>query len=205
MRRLILTLVAIISASCQYEPEQPGLCKLSCSKAAITGNDAAIQIQRKSSDLALTCSAAAEGQDIEEPFVAQFLIGEVFTGVTDDTEEIRPIPSVSFEPIVNGLRSDDPTRSPNTTIVNNQITPARYKGIVTPKDNWCTDTCGVATIEVFARCPPTGATSELTVQIHSGANFSDDENTATFTVSTLEPPDANLRKAETKPLSPDAE
>ncbi len=190
MRVASLLLIGLMAAQCSYESAEPGLCKLNCSKSIITGSDSVFAIKKKSLDQTVTCAADAAGQDLAEPFVAQFVIGEAFPGLPKGTEtpqEFRPVPYISFEPIVNGLRSEDPARSPNVTQVGNVFTPARYKGIVTPKDNWCTDTCGVATVEVFGRCPGQGAESAVTIQIHSGSLYNDQENTAIFTVNTLEP------------------
>lgn len=191
MRALTLLFIGLLVSHCSYEPAEPGLCKLNCKKASITGSDSVFRIVKKSLDQNVTCGPESAGQDLSEPFVAQFVVGESFqgnaTGGGEAAEELRPVPFASFEPIVNGLRSEDPARSPNVTQVGDTFTPARYKGIVTPKDNWCSDTCGVATVEVYGRCPAQGAESAVTVQIHSGALYSDDENTAVFTVNTLEP------------------
>lgn len=189
MRITSLLILGLLLSHCSYEPAEPGLCKLNCGKAIVGGNDTAFRIQKKSLDQDVVCPAAAAGQDIEDPFIAQFVVGEAFKDVRqgEEVEEIRPVPNISFEAIVNGLRSEDPARSPNVTQTNGVFAPARYKGIATPLSNWCSDTCGVATVEVFGRCPGPGGTTELSIQIHSGALYPDDQNTAKFNVSTLEP------------------
>lgn len=169
--------------SCSYKPEDPGLCKLNCTDAIIGSNDVPLSMSLKSNTNAITCSAAAAGQVINDPFFAQFLIAESF----DSGAEIpgqRPVPFISVEPIVNGLRSDLPEHNPNVEINGNIFTPARYKGIITPKDNWCSDSCGVVTLEVAAVCPPAGSSSDVSIQMHTGALYSD---IATFTVTTLAP------------------
>jgi hypothetical protein len=170
-----------LASACSVEPEDPGLCKLNCTNAIIGSNDVPLSMTLQTSTSTVTCAAGAAGQVINDPFFAQFLVAEAFdTG--GDTPGQRPVPFISVEPIVNGLRSDLPEHNPNVEINGNVFTPARYKGIITPKDNWCSDTCGVVTVEVAAVCPPAGSSSEVTIQMHSGALYSD---VATFTTTTL--------------------
>ncbi|HYX39024.1 MAG TPA: hypothetical protein VE954_38460 [Oligoflexus sp.] len=169
--------------NCSYKPEDPGLCKLNCSGAIIGSNDVPLSMSLKSATTQVTCDAGAAGQVINDPFFAQFLISEAFEAGTAAPGQ-RPVPFISIEPIVNGLRSDLPEHNPNVEINGDIFTPARYKGIITPKDNWCSDTCGVVTIEVAAVCPPAGSSSDISIQMHSGALYSD---IATFTATTLSP------------------
>ena len=98
--------------------------------------------------------------------------------------KIVPVPTVSMEPVISGIMSDNPEHNPNVVIENGVFTPARYKGIVTPQENWCSDACGVVTMEVFADCPEVGETTEVKAQVHTGALFSDE---ATVQVTTQEP------------------
>jgi len=182
MLRYVLMMPLInLALGCSYKPEDPGLCKLNCSSAIIGSNDVPLSLTLKSSTNAVTCSANAAGQVINDPFFAQFLVAEAFD-VGGDVPGQRPVPFISVEPIVNGLRSDLPEHNPNVEINGDIFTPARYKGIITPKDNWCSDTCGVITVEVAAVCPPAGASSDISIQMHSGALYSD---IATFTTTTL--------------------
>jgi hypothetical protein len=177
--RLFLSVILTLTA-CSYKAEDPGLCKLNCDSAIIGGNDPGITFKLMTQPAAISCPANAAGSPLGDPIFVQFVMAEKY----DDGSEaggLRPVPNISIEPIVNGLRSDRPEDNPNVVINGTIFTPARYKGIITPKDNWCTDTCGVATLEIAAACPPVGATSELGVQVHSGANYSE---VATFDIST---------------------
>jgi hypothetical protein len=183
MLRYVLMMSLInVALGCSYKPEDPGLCKLNCSSAIIGSNDVPLSMKLQSATNSVTCSAAAAGQVINDPFFAQFLVAEAFDA-GGDTPGQRPVPFISIEPIVNGLRSDLPEHNPNVEINGNIFTPARYKGIITPKDNWCSDTCGVVTVEVAAVCPPPGSSSEISIQMHSGALYSD---IATFITTTLD-------------------
>ncbi len=182
MRYLILLCLSLAAAHCAYKPEDAGLCKLNCSSAIIGGNDSPMAIELKTgvSDLSCSLAAGARGEVYPDPLLAQFNAVEKFDDGTDGGGK-RPVPFLSFEPIVNGSRSELPVHNPNVTITDNVFTPARYKGIATLKSNWCTDTCGVGTLEVFAVCPPPGKSSQIGMQIHSGALYSE---IAVFNIST---------------------
>ncbi|SME93289.1 hypothetical protein [Pseudobacteriovorax antillogorgiicola] len=160
---------AILLYSCSEEPEDPGLCNLNCSSAIIGPIEGSIEIMAQSSGV--TCAAGAQLTALNDPLTFYFRMIETFDN--DGTDKILPKPSVSIEPIVNGLMSEEAIHNPNVVIDGDTFTPARYKGIITPSSNWCTDACGVATIEVFPLCPPAGETSTVNVQIHSGALFSE--------------------------------
>lgn len=181
MRPLFILMLSLLLAHCAYKPEDAGLCKLNCSDAIIGGADPNMVIELKSKVSAITCSVASQGQPLADPLLVQFVAAERYD-VGQASEGKRPVPNLSFEPIVNGLRSELEVHNPNVTIENGVFTPARYKGIVTPKSNWCTDSCGVATLEVFAVCPPPGQSGEVGIQIHTGALYS--EEIANFTIST---------------------
>ncbi len=178
MKRLIWTLLAL--TSCSYQPEDAGLCKLNCSKAIIGSNDPGMSIKLQSSTSNIICSAANANKD-SVPIVAQFLVSEKVATNSGDGQ--RPVPNLSFDPIVNGARSTSERNVINAgkiegTDVYENI---RYIGIPTPSSNWCSDSCGVATIEVTPLCPPSGKDSEVSIQLHTGPLYSDP---VTFKIST---------------------
>ena len=175
MKRILI--LGVLIAACSEKPEDPGLCKLNCGSAIIGPIESQIELMAQSAGV--TCAAGAAGQSLTDPFTFYYRVTETFDN--DGTEKILPKPSVSVEPIVNGLMSELAIHNPNVTIDGNVFTPARYKGIITPSSNWCSDACGVVTMEVFAVCPPAGETSNVNMQIHSGALFSD---SASVTVQT---------------------
>lgn len=181
MRSFALFILATWLSNCAYKPEDAGLCKLNCSDAIIGGNDSSMVIDLKSKVNSISCPTAAANATVPDPLLVQFVIAEKFDE-GGGKQGKRPVPSLSFEPIVNGLRSEEEIHNPNSPKVDGVFTPARYKGVVTPKTNWCTDSCGVATLEIFARCPDAGETSEIGVQVHTGALYSDE--IAVFSVST---------------------
>lgn len=168
--------------ACSVKPDDPGLCKLNCAKAVIAGNDIGMKIEFTTTPVAVSCPAAAGGQPLTDAFFVQFLVSEEFDNGTD-VKGHRPVPNVSIEPITDGSRSDLPAHNPNVAISGTFYNPERYKALITPKDNWCTDSCGVVSLEVFGQCPAPGGNTELGVQIHTGALYS---NEMVFPINTLE-------------------
>ena len=55
-----------------------------------------------------------------------------------------PVSAVGFEPIILRGSMDTSSQDPN-------IDP-RYAGIQTPEDEWCTDSCGVGSINLTPQC-----------------------------------------------------
>lgn len=163
---------SLILGACSFTPEEPGLCKLNCGSAIIGGNDSVMDILLQTATPATACTPAQVGQTIG-PYSAQFVIGEKFD---DGTPEggFRPVPNISIEPLINGIR-------PNLN--NENDGDDRYRGILTPKENWCSDSCGVISLQVASVCPPVNGNNDLSIQVHSGALYSDE---ATFTITTPE-------------------
>lgn len=172
MKFLYLIIPSFILGACQFTPEEPGLCKLNCGSAIIGGNDSTMTIALKTAAPATACRVDQVGQTIG-PFTAQFVIGEKFDDGTPNGG-LRPVPNISIEPLLNGLRP---------TLNNENDADDRYKGILTPKSNWCSDSCGVISLQVASICPPVNGNNDLSIQVHSGALYSDE---ATFTITTPE-------------------
>lgn len=166
---LLLSTTYLIS-SCAEEPGEAGQCRLNCGKAIIGPFEA--EIEAVGEEREILCPTASAGQAISDPLLFQFVFKDKFKSV-GGTDQNTPLPNISFDPVVTGARSSLPEHNPNVTIENGVFTPARYRGIVTESRNWCSDTCGVATVEIVAVCPPAGASGEISVQLHSGALFSD--------------------------------
>jgi hypothetical protein len=122
---------------------------LSCDGAKIAGQE--FVIKPISSSLEYTCVAqAGTNYDISSDPEFKFLIGTVHssgtstgTGSSTTTErmtpklpDFEPISGVAFFPNITGILSS-----------NNSVNPD-YPGIITPKSQWCTDSCGIASIKI---------------------------------------------------------
>ena len=177
-RKLFISLSLLLITACSQEPDDPGLCSLSCNKAIIGPTQGVIETKPSIDEV--VCGPAAAGQVID-PMQFNFVITESVQ--TDAGDQLVPLQSVSIEPIVTGPVSSLPEHNVNVQIDGDTFTPIRYKGIATPSSNWCTDTCGVSTLEVASVCPAPGVSTTLSVGIHSGSLFSEP---ATVTISTEE-------------------
>ncbi len=174
--KILLALSVFALASCSYTPEDPGQCKLQCSKAIIVGNEPVFSMKLKSAIPATMCGP--KNLDAEEsrrvPIRADFLIGESILDQTGQEIAVRPVPNISVEPVIIGAVAPG---------INAETSP-NYQGIQTPRNNWCSDACGVVSLSVVGRCPEIDTTSDVTVQLHSGALYSEP---ATFSISTKDP------------------
>ena len=171
---LVLILVGNFYA-CSYTPDSdPGQCRITCSKAVIGGNDEVFSMKVKSGKSGTQCAPSAVGATIG-PFNALFLIGEAIIDENKAVVGTRPVPNISIEPVLIGNRPG---------LGNTNDDDIRYQGLYTLQDNWCSDACGVVKLDIASVCPGVGTSNDLSVQIHSGALFSE---FAIFPISTVAP------------------
>ena len=77
--------------------------------------------------------------------------GAVGGGVGRPLQAEVPKAGIGFEPFVYGqVAVEKSVQGYNPT--DKSVTPFKYAGVVTPSNEWCTDTCGVATVEVWPLC-----------------------------------------------------
>lgn len=186
-RNSILSFVSFIAlcfqAACSYQPDDPGQCKLVCSNAVIAGNDEkgdglqVMKILNKGALPATTCEAAAAGMAVGT-YRSVFVVGEALLDQTGKEVGFRPTPYISIEPLLVGGRAN---------VQNGETNPA-YQGIMTPRSNWCSDSCGVVSLDTVPTCPPPGMNTEYSVKVHSGALFSEPAN---YSISTKDLEAAN--------------
>lgn len=175
LRAYITIALAFVLNACEATstiPADAGLCSLNCSEAIIGPVEGVILAQNEGASI--TCSAPAANEPLSDPFTYYWVLSDqVPDPANPEVTRTAPIPTVSIEPVISGSMSELEQHNPNVVIDGTTFTPARYKGIITPKTNWCSDACGVITIEVFPVCPPQGQATEVVAQVHSGALFSE--------------------------------
>ncbi|MBP6217418.1 MAG: hypothetical protein KA436_02400 [Oligoflexales bacterium] len=140
--------------------EAPGLCKLSCSDPKIAGSDMSIRFD--STEITVNCFGIASGQEYG-PIPVRFVVeseqktlpaesvpgdvtGGTATGGATAAEGVPkkvPIGAVSFEAVVisGQMGAENPSDD-----------RSKYKGIATPMEEWCTDSCGVGNIDLVPLC-----------------------------------------------------
>lgn len=181
--QLFTLLAALLQGACSYKPEDPGQCKLVCSGAVIAGNDEAgdglqvMKILSKGVTPAVECPTAMASMPVGT-YRSIWVVGEALLNQEGKEVGFRPTPSISVEPLIVGARA---------VVENGEKDPA-YQGVVTPRSNWCSDACGVVSLDTVPLCPGAGSSTEYSVQIHSGALFSDK---AIYGLSTKEAEKAN--------------
>jgi hypothetical protein len=158
----------LFACSGKPETDRPGSCTISCKSSVLGANS--FKFKASVSELAMDCLADFKGKtaaSMNGPVAVQFV-------VLDGKD--RPRPNISFEPYITGQFDADKTNDDNAekTVKDGvtTVTPFRNSGIVTPKGEWCTDSCGVAVVEVWPLCL-NGADNNITVQLHSGSMISD--------------------------------
>ena len=72
------------------------------------------------------------------------------SGVSSNID-IVPRGGIGFEPFVLGQAAVEKSAQ-GYNAADKSVTPFKYQGVVTPSAEWCTDTCGVATVEVWPLC-----------------------------------------------------
>jgi hypothetical protein len=164
-----LAAIFAVVLGCSAEPENGagGSCVLDCSKSVIA--DSNFTATALSVGGTINCLGVGEGQvaKLSAPVLAKFKITGEFDGQT------VPRANIGFDPVVVGMRSEQDTNPENATVTTDAsgvvtVTPYKFAGVVTPKSEWCTDSCGVASVEVWPVCVG-GVTNTVSISIGSGA------------------------------------
>lgn len=157
---LAILLFNLLVASCSAKPEDPGMCALKCGGAIIGPNDPEFAIESMTEGPKLQCKKGSS--DDAGTVVVRFRVVEkIDNGADEDKRPRRPVPNISIDPLVTGILGDHMPEGSEEP---------RYKGVTTPVENWCSDSCGVVTLDVVPKCiPDAGAQNKVTVQVSSGA------------------------------------
>lgn len=167
--------VGIISTmiACGASPEgDPGQCPLKCSGSKI-GDALNMKVTPINVPEAYTCVGAG-GVPFERPVVLTFRVTNTvpaapYDGSLNTTKDL-PVGGLSFlAQTSGGVFYAAGTSTENGSLVDDKWQPPEYTGIATPKKEWCTDACGILTVQVWPVCPPAGTKLNGTVNIRSGA------------------------------------
>ncbi|MBC7660510.1 MAG: hypothetical protein H7249_12500 [Chitinophagaceae bacterium] len=170
----LIALVLSVATACSVQPEAAGQCKLICGGSIVGSNDTVMSISVKSQPVDTEC-APSQATKTVGPYTAMFLVGEQISDEKGNKIGVRPVPNISIDPRLIGNRP---------ALMNENDSPGTYRGLATLKNNWCSDACGVVTLEAYATCPEVGSSDSLSIQVHSGALFSE---SAIFPITTKTP------------------
>ena len=167
--RVTLTFLFATLHTCAGEVEGPADCPVDCGNAipAVMGTT----IKPLVGGVTINCHGSVVPKVVE----LLFLVTAASTaggGAHGGGEIARQ--SISYRPVFNG--SYDPTR--------NDHEEAEYKGIDTPKDEWCSSSCGIAKINIWPQCEE-GTTLTHSLYVISG-NVASEEISITMTDTTAE-------------------
>jgi len=196
---VLFCLLLFLNFACGGADGDPGLCKLSCSSAKLAESlDMKIeQISSGAGSISTTCSAGLANSPLPRPSIYRF---KVSRKVDDDLLGREPMRTKSDDPIVyadipaaaiafNVVTQGGGFYAGGTSLENGELKdtgfePPEYTGIATPKKEWCTDSCGVITIQAWQSCPSAGETSAGDVILSSG-NLGFQVSTSVNTLATL--------------------
>jgi len=165
------------------EKDTPGSCSLDCSKARIGGSEFLIKPFKGLATRDMVCKSlfASNGvtEPLSKPLMFKFTVERpiILTrtgkdGKIIEEEKSTLVGNVSIFPIVEGALDVAATNLENGTISGGKVSPPSVTGIVTPKSEWCSDTCGTVTLEAWPLCVRE-ADNNITVVIQSGSGNSD--------------------------------
>ena len=184
---LIALLASFIGLACSSatEVEQPGTCSLSCNVPKAGSVEMKIEPLLGTNEVALACSADFTNnkfvpvggpiqvkykiyQEVEGPQVDDANKGGDNQGAQNGGRTTVPVSGIGFEPVVYGSMAVEKTNEEHRPGGGNEVTPFKYAGIVTPKAEWCSDSCGVITYEVWPNCAQ-GKSNKITAGVAAGA------------------------------------
>ncbi len=155
-RGAALAFATMCLSTCAGKVEGPADCPIDCSNAINAVSNTVITPLIPS--VTVNCQGSTVPKVVELLFTIEAPSGESEVNPTTTTGAISR-PSISFRPVFNG--SYDPSK---TSLPNQE---PQYKGIQTPKNQWCSSTCGVARIDVWPQCEE-GTTLTHTMMVISG-------------------------------------
>ena len=132
-----LTFLLVILSTCAGQVDGPADCPVDCSNAINATMDTTIE-PLISGGVTINCHGSVVPKVVELLFIVKGKGNAEGHGGGGAVAR----QSISYRPVFNG--SYDPSR--------NDHEEAEYKGIATPKDEWCSSTCGIAKINLWPQC-----------------------------------------------------
>lgn len=147
--------VLMLLSTCSGEVENIAECSLDCGGSinAVSG----ITITALNSDVTATCN----GNNLDRAMEVYFLV----------EGNSLPRPAIGFKPVFTG--TFDSRR--------NDQTEAEFKGIESPKEQWCSSSCGVIKLKIWPKCEQ-GESLSHKLMLISGSIASDEVSITTESV-----------------------
>ena len=127
-----VVLLAVVN-TCSGKPEKYGRCELSCSQGVVATSETVIQPLADA--ITVNCNGATTPSVVEANFLVSAPSGK--------SDKYYPRSNILVKPLlVSGTY--DPGK--------NFHEEPEFKGIATPKSEWCSDKCGVVRIALWVEC-----------------------------------------------------
>ena len=207
----LLVFLAVVGCAVETDSELRGTCSLSCSEAKAPGAEYEIVplLPDDATEVSMSCSAPFRAENtrvlpLNKPLQVKYLVYELVSdfgsrpldpredpdGATPPDNKngsglIERIPrgGIGFEPVLFGAMATENTNPEIFDSKNNTVSSGKFDGVVTPRSEWCSDTCGVMTYEFWPVCIE-GAENGVIASLAAGAAFI--KKTWKFTISNEE-------------------
>jgi hypothetical protein len=195
--------LVLSSCAADTEADAPGSCSLSCSQPRVAASNFKLERLNSFDPSGIYCNAdfTAAGKDIlpaNGPIAVRFRVYETVTltlpagggegggeggngggsgeasGAAGSVPILETVPrgGIGFEPLLYGGLAVEQT-NPEHLVNPTTASPFKFAGVVTPKAEWCSDTCGNITYEFWPYCRQDGQMNvDAGVQVE-GIPFSD--------------------------------
>lgn len=152
-RLVVLSLLLTGLNTCAGEPEKYGRCKLSCDSGVVATEETVIQ--PLSDNIEINCNGSTTPSVVEANFLVSAPSGGSDKFYARSNILVKPfLASGTFDPKKNFHAEPE------------------FKGIATPKEEWCSDKCGVVRIALWVECKY-GFELEHSLSLVSGAGESE--------------------------------
>lgn len=164
---------AFLACGMVEDDDITGRCSLSCGNAKILPpGEFTVENHHKDEVGAITCAPGGGNLVIPDPYVFDFRVTQKSTlpggkeeddgGEGSSSSTVVGITGAKFNIMAQGqlfAKEKDQNKFPITS-------PST--GILTPSNQWCTDSCGILSVAVYLKCPPEGASATGRLQLSSG-------------------------------------
>lgn len=145
------------------EDENTGYCRLSCSETSLAASNYKIASRIVPDDFACTAAEVNEAVPISVNWLITSQVDRI--GGTGGSAEVERS-GIAFNVYFGGG-----PKFIDTTPAGNTDEPG-HLGVITPQSEWCSDSCGLATVKVTGTCSA-DKNIDYSVQLNSGAAVSE--------------------------------
>lgn len=194
-----MALAAWAAGACSVETDSEvrGSCSLSCTEPKVPAGEYEVVplMPDDSTDIELFCTAPfrAENNSIlpyNKPLQVKYYIYELVppfgkrpldpredpdgAAAPNDEDDVPglmervPKSGVGFEPVIFGAMATEKTNPEHYD--GSTVSSGKFDGVVTPKNEWCSDTCGVMTYEFWPVCIE-GSDNSIVAGLAAGGAF----------------------------------